>query len=289
MQDLNIALLKTFVTVVDTGSLTAAGRRVGRTQPAITHQLRRLEHAVGRRLLCAGRRRIVLTADGEVLLQYARTMLRLNEEALMRLSAPAIEGRVVLGTPDLYAANLLPEVLGIFARAFPAVEVELRCMRSVYLVEALNRGELDLALVTRQSAAQPGETVRREPLIWVAGPNERPETEPVLPLALLPEGSVYRQHGLAALGAAGRPWRVVAISESIAGLAAAIFAGLAVSVYPQCATSPGMRRLGEREGLPELPAVDLVLIHGAQQDQEKAASRLAAFIKRQLGSGKSSS
>src|SRR5258707_15006122 len=116
-----MALLRTFVAIVDTGGLTSAGKKVGRTQPAITHQIKRLENAVGRTLFGVNRRQLSLTPDGEVLLEFARTMLRVNDEARGRFSTPGIAGHVTLGTPDLYAAYILPEVLQNFSQAHPKV------------------------------------------------------------------------------------------------------------------------------------------------------------------------
>ena len=106
-QDLDIALLRTFVAIVDTGGLTSAGRKVGRTQPAITHQISRLEDLTGRTLFEDNRRKLSLTHDGEVLLEFARAMLRINDEARGRFSTPDIAGHVTLGTPDLYAPYIL--------------------------------------------------------------------------------------------------------------------------------------------------------------------------------------
>jgi DNA-binding transcriptional LysR family regulator len=276
MQDLNISLLRTFVSVVELGSFTGAGRRIGRTQPAVTHQIRRLEGLVGRTLVTTDKHRVRLTVDGEILLQYARTILSLNEEALARFSAPEVQGRVALGTPDLYAAYLLPDVLASFSRAYPGVEVELTCRRSIFLQEALERGELDIAIITRQPNSSEGEIVRREPLIWVASPEYRPETDKILPLALLPEGSVYRHHALDVLNGSHRSWRIVSVSDSLAGLEAAVFAGLAVAVFPQCARAQGMRQLGPAAGLPPLPALDLVLVQRPQIPD--AAKQLAKYI-----------
>ena len=144
--DLDLSLLKTFAAIVDEGGLTAAGKVVGRTQPAITHQLRRLERLVGHKLIVVGRRSLALTHNGEILLGYARNILRLNDEARARISAPDVEGRVVLGVPDLYA-SLLPDILRSFSQAYPRIEVELRFTRSIHLHAALKRKEIDLALV----------------------------------------------------------------------------------------------------------------------------------------------
>jgi DNA-binding transcriptional LysR family regulator len=283
-QDLDIALLRTFVAIVDTGGLTSAGRLVGRTQPAITHQIRRLEESVGRTLFDDNRRKLTLTHDGEVLLEFARAMLRLNDEARGRFATADIAGHVTLGTPDLYASYILPEVLENFSRAHPNVEIELRCTRSIHLHAALERNELDIALMTNQPEFRRGEPVRREPLVWVAGVGSSPELRKPLPLALLPQGSVYRHLALEALGAAGRQWSVRSVCDSIAGLQAAVFAGLAVSVFPRCAIVPNVRCLGEADGLPKLPPIELVM-HRKSHGVSDAAEQLAQYIVRELGDG----
>ncbi len=277
--DLDVSLLKTFIAVVDTGSLTAAAKRVGRSQPAITHQLKRLETTLNRTLFIDNKR--TLTRDGEVLLGYARKLINLNEEIRSRFSSPGLAGHVTLGTPDLYAAQLLPQILGRFARAHPDVEIELRCMRSVHLHEALLRNEIDIAVLTSQPSFVEPQVVRQEPLVWTASPDARPEQNARVPLALLPEGSVLRQKALDALAAAGLSWTVVSISESISGLKAAVLAGLAVTVLPKCSASSELRRLTARDGLPPLPPVDLVLEQRADGVQAPAAT-LAKYIAAEL-------
>ena len=217
-QDLDISLLRTFVAIVDTGGLTSAGRKVGRTQPAITHQIRRLEDLIGRTLFEDNRRKLSLTHDGEVLLEFARAMLRINDEARGRFSTPDIAGHVTLGTPDLYAPYILPKVLESFSRSHPNVEIQLQCTRSVHLHAALERNEIDIALMTNQPEFRRGELVRHEPLVWVAGIGSSPELRKPLPLAVLPQGSVYRHHALEALGAAGLQWSIRSVCDSIAGL-----------------------------------------------------------------------
>lgn len=283
VSDLEISLLRTFVAIVDTGGLTSAGRKVGRTQPAITHQVKRLEHDLGRPIFGSDRRRLTLTSDGEVLLDYARALLKLNDKAKARFSAPLVAGQVTLGTPDLYAPYILPGVLARFSRSHPKIEIQLRCTRSVHLHAALAREELDLALMTDQPEFGGGEVVRHEPAIWVAGANGGPELDNPLPLAMLPAGSVYRHLALEALGSIGRPWSILSVCDSIAGLQAAVFAGLAVSLFPQCAVVPGVRCLGQAEGFPGVPPVRLVL-HRRPRGMSEAAEQLAQFISRELGS-----
>ena len=280
-QDLDIALLRTFVALVDTGSLTLAGRAVGRTQPAITHQIYRLEESVGRKLFDDNRKKLSLTHDGEILLEFARAILKLNDEARDRLVTNDIADHVTLGTPDLYASYILPEVLESFSRAHPNVEIELRCTRSVHLHAAVERSELDIALMTNQPGFRKGTLVRREPLVWVAGIGSRPELRKPLPLAVLPQGSVYRQIALEALGSAGLQWSIRSVCDSIAGLQAAVFAGLAVSIFPRCATGPDVRCIEAVDGLPSLPPVELV-IHRRSHGVSDAAEQLAEYITREL-------
>lgn len=281
-QDLDIALLRTFVAIVDTGGLTSAGKKVGRTQPAITHQIKRLESAVGRTLFGENRRQLVLTPEGEVLLEFARTMLRLNDEARNRLSMPGIAGHVTLGTPDLYAAYLLPEVLENFSRAHPNVEIHLRCTRSIHLHAALEREEIDIALMTNQPEFRRGEIIRLEPAVWVASQSGMQELRRPLPLAVLPQGSVYRQRAIDALSAAGLPWQIRSICDSFAGLQAAVLAGVAVSVFPRCTITPNIRALAKADGLPELAPIEMVL-HRKEQGVSEAAEQLARYIARELG------
>jgi DNA-binding transcriptional LysR family regulator len=280
-QDLDISLLRTFVAIVDTGGLTSAGKKVGRTQPAITHQIKRLESAVGRTLFGENRRQLVLTPDGEVLLEFARSMLRLNDEARNRFAEPGIAGHVTLGTPDLYAAYLLPEVLENFSRAHPNVEIHLRCTRSIHLQAALEREEIDIALMTNQPEFRAGELIRHEPVVWAASPSGSQELRRPVPLAVLPQGSVYRQLAIDTLNAASLPWTIRSICDTLAGMQAAVLAGIAVSAFPLCTITPNIRMLNKSDGLPELRPIELVL-HRKAQGIPEAAEQLARYLAREL-------
>ena len=280
--DLELSLLRTFTAIVDEGGLTAAGKIVGRTQPAVTHQLKRLELLVGQKLILVGRRNVTLTHEGEMLLQYARQMLRLNDEARARVSASDVEGRVILGVPDLYA-SILPDILRSFGHAYPRIEIELRFTRSVHLHAALKRKEIDLALVTRLPKVEGGRLVGLQPLVWVAGMRDHPEMAEPLPVALLPIGAISREIALEALKEQGRRWRLVSVADSAAGLQAAISAGLAVTVLPQCAVTPDLRVINVSAKLPMLRAAEL-RIHYRTGPVSTATTNLADFIAQRLSS-----
>ncbi len=274
---LDIRSLRAFVAVVETGSVTAAARRMCRTQPAITLQIRRLEDQIGKSLFEPATRRPQLTHDGEVLLGYARAILQMHDEVWQRMRSRHIEGRVVLGTPDLYAAYLLPQILTGFRAMYPNIEVDVRCALSRTLMNALDAKEIDIALVTAMPGIRAGEFIRKEPLVWVSGQAHAAYKENPVPLALLPPGNIYRDAALEALDSIGRPWRLACISESISGLQAAVFSGFAISVVAKSALVPGMRVIGRAESFPELPEIDVAL-HRSPGQSSPAAQCLADFV-----------
>lgn len=279
---LDLRSLRSFITVAETGSITETARRQGRTQPAITLQIKRLEEMIGSPLFDPDSRRPQLTHAGELVRGYAVSILRLHDELLTRLSTPEIEGHVVLGTPDLYSAYLLPSILARFRKTFPRIQVELRCHLSTPLVGMVQRGEVDIALVTRMRGFTGGRVVRQEQLVWLMGEGQTTHLENPVPLALLPPGNVYRDHAIEALERTGRKWRIACISESLGGLQAAVFSGMAITVLGQSAQVPGMRQIGMQDYFPPLPKVEL-LLYRAPGGSSAAAAALYDYLERYLG------
>jgi DNA-binding transcriptional LysR family regulator len=274
---LDIRMLRSLISVVETGSITETARLLGRTQPAITLQLQRLEELTGKAIFIHQGRRLFLTSEGETVLNYAKSILGLHDELLSQLASPDIEGHVVLGTPDLYAAFMLPSILRIFRTAFPRVQVELNCSLSTPLVGRVKRGEVDIALVTRMNDFTGGQVVRQEQLIWMAGEQSTAHNESPIPLALLPPGNIYRDHAIEKLETARLRWRIACVSDSVAGLQAAAFAGMAVTVLGRSALVRSMREIGVKEGLPALPKVDL-LLYKSPNATSKAAGALHEYL-----------
>ncbi len=274
---LDLRYLRSFLVVAETGSVTQAAAQLGRTQPAITMQLQKLEELVGKQLFTPESRRTQLTEDGEVVLHYAKSLLRMQDEMMLRLSTAPIQGHVILGTPDLYAAYLLPPVLARFRQAFPGIQVELRCSLSTPLLSLVRQGEVDIALITRMRGFTGGQVVHQEQLIWVASKRYDAHLKDPVPLAVLPPGNIFREHAIDALERSGRRWRVICTSESMGGLQAAVFAGMAVAVVAQSALVPGMRQIGPEEYFPALPKVDL-LLYRAPSKSDDATKTLADYL-----------
>jgi len=278
---LDLLLLRSFVAVIDCGSIQLAAARVGRSQSAVSMQIRRLEEDVGRPLFQREGRNLRPNPAGEDLLLHARRLLRLSDEALASLRRPEAAGVVRLGMPEDYAAHLLAPTLARFAREFPLAEIELTFDSSPALLRLGEAGKLDLALVTREPR-QPFAVLRRERFVWAAAPDHGAWLRDPLPVALFEAGDIARRLAVEALQAADRRYRVVSSSHSLLGLIAVAQAGLAVVGLVESCLPPGLVRVGEAEGLPPLPVLDLSLVPGPGEPVLLAA-HLAAFLRRELG------
>lgn len=291
-RSLEISLLRTFVLLVEERSVTRVARLLFRTQPAISLQIRRLEDAAGQPLFESDLRRLRLTPQGETLLPYARAVLKMHDEAQLKLSSDEIDGRVTLGCPDLYAAYLLPETLASFRRAYPRVEVSVRCSLSRQIAADMDAGLVDVAVATRMPGVGPktAETMllRSEPLVWLGAENGDAHRRSPIPLAMLPEGNLYRDVALAALNEAGVGWRIACVSESIAGLQAMALADAAVTVLSAPAHASGLVRIPPEAGLPTLPEVDIMLWR-RMQGLSEAAEHFARHVALGVSEGKSGS
>jgi DNA-binding transcriptional LysR family regulator len=275
--NLDLDVLRSFVTGLDLGSYAKAADRLGRSQSAISLQLRKLEETTGQTLLHKQGRGLALTREGEIMLGYARRLLELNDEAVAALKRPSLEGQVRLGLQPDFAETWLPDVLGRFARAHPGVHVEARVDRNAALLAALGRGELDLALAWHEGgdSASRTEHLAWLPMTWI-GPRDfvRRCDEP-LPLVMLEQPCLFRQQGLAALDAAGISWRLVFTSPSLSGLWAAIAAGLGITLRTPLGVPDHAIALDpKRTGLPSAGQIGLCLKTG---DGSSASAAIMHF------------
>jgi DNA-binding transcriptional LysR family regulator len=280
---IDLDLLKTFVAVAESGSLSNAAPRVGRSQSAVSMQMQRLEQTLGKQLLVRGPRAVTPNAAGEDLLVYARRLLKLSDEAFASVTRPQEAGTVRLGIPDDYAAFLLPAPLSRFAEDYPLVTIELACEQSPMLIRAMDEGRIDLAIVTRQPH-QPIDVLRRERFVWVASPTHVAWKLEPLPVALFEPGCAARVNMLTALAQADLPYRSNYSSASFLGLITVVQAGLAVAGLAACSVPSSLRVIGENEGLPPLADLEIGILRSRTADSV-AVNRLHDFLKRALSSG----
>jgi DNA-binding transcriptional LysR family regulator len=276
--NLDLDLLRAFLAVAELKNFTRAGARLGRTQSAISLQIKRLEEQVGAELFVRDPRRVVLTAQGEGLLVQARKLLRMNDEIIGSIFEHALEGEVRFGAPEDFATTHLPSILGSFARAYPHVSMSVTCDLTLKLMEKMQQGELDLALIKREPlGANLGVSVWREHLVWVGAGEDVLHDDVPVPLVVAPAPCVYRKRTTEALDSVGRAWRIAYTSPSLAGQNAALRAGLGVTALPDEMVPDDLTKFGAQHGFPPLSDVEIALIR-AGNTLPVAAERLANFI-----------
>jgi DNA-binding transcriptional LysR family regulator len=276
----DLDLLRSFVSVVDSGGFTRAGERVHKTQSTVSQQIKRLEDDVGRPLLNRSGKTVVPTEDGERLLSYARRMLSLAEEARDVLARPSDEGAVRLGIPEDFAAYRLTELLAGFARARPGLRLDVRADQSTYLRRDLERGDLDLALLKRAAGEKGAIAVWPERVHWVTSKAHPIDlSRPSIPLIGFPPGCLYRAGAIHAIEAAGRSWHMAYTSSSLAGIQAAVSAGLGLSIMSEISIQPGHRILTAKEGFAPIDKTEMALVASPEASPAtlRLADRLAEF------------
>jgi DNA-binding transcriptional LysR family regulator len=277
VMELQIDLLKTFLAIIDTGGFTKASQVVHRTQSAISLQVKRLEETLGQSLFDRSGRSFRLTTEGDTLVPYARRMIKLHDETMAAMVNPDIAGEVRIGIIDDYAERFLPNILSTFAKSYAGVQVTVRCETSAMLVPALNKGELDLALVTGRPD-EDGDVIRHDPTVWATSANHLVHEEDPLPLAVFHTDSIVRKWPMEALDAINRNYRVAYQSPSEAGIHAIVSAGLAVAVLLKSVVPETFRILGPEDGFPDLPVAKIILKRSPSK-HSKAVECMAQHIR----------
>jgi DNA-binding transcriptional LysR family regulator len=257
---LDLALLQTLVAVHETGTLTRAAEAVGRTQSAVSLQLRRLEEMLDVELFDRSGRAMVLTESGEVMLLHAHRMLELNGDAVTSVRGHHVAGLVSLGISVDFEHTWLPRAMARFASLHPKIVVNLRVDRNSALERAVGSGEIDIALVFGSEAKADDSIVGSVPMAWIASQDFKPPSELAMPLLLLEPPCMFRSAALEALERAKIPWRVAVTSPSLGGLWATALASMGLTVRGDLVLPPGLSNVGARLKLPQLPTATIRLL-----------------------------
>ncbi len=226
--------LECFLAVAETGSFTRAAGKVARTQSAVSQQIAKLENQLASELFSRGKG-LALTANGELLLGYARQIIHLNRLAMDRFRNPELSGEVRFGLPEDFASVFLSDVLSEYAAQHPRVLLHIECDLTLHLFERFKKKEFDLVLVkmNRPEDFPNGIDVRSEVLEWVGDQTIFDNYAETLPLVVSPQPCVYRSRAIDKLNTLKRPWRIAFSSPSYAGTVAAAEAGMGVTVLPR--------------------------------------------------------
>ena len=251
---LDLDVLRTLVAAQSLGGFARAADLVGRSQSAVSQQVRRIEAQLGVSLFRRQGRGLVPTEAGEVLLAHARRLLTLNDETVAAVRGEDIGGAVRFGLFGDLANGWLPRALGRFKRAHPGVCIEATVDRNSRLLECLDEEAFDLVLALDAHGRPDARPLAALQDAWI-GPQEDSFTvvgnDPV-PLAVLEAPCMFRKTAIAALDRAGLPWRIAFTSPGLHGLWAAVEAGLGVTVRTRACLPSGIRVLGLNSGLPPL-------------------------------------
>ena len=278
----DLDVLRTFVTGVEFNSFAKAADRLGRSTSAVSAQLKKLEEQVGAPVLVKSGRGLTLTATGETLLSHARRLLELNDMTFQTLHESQTAGTLRLGVQEDFGEHLLSDILRSFVQAYPKVNLDVKIARNAELLALAQSNDLDLALTWETGHTSPyAEHLGETRLHWI-GPRDAPLQAPMngspLPLIMFDAPCIMRSAATQALDAAQLPWRIALTSPSVAGLWAAVAAGLGVTLRTRIGLPSHLTVVS---GLPEMPSLGYVL-HSGSDDETPATRHLKTLIKTSL-------
>ena len=287
MQGLDLEQLRTFLAVLDAGSLTAAAPRVFLSQSAVSEQMRKLEERAGQSLLSRSKAGVAPTTAGERLRLHAQRLVALADEALRDLRGESLQGELRLAVTDYFRPGELARMLARLSQGHPRMRLNVGIKKSSEIEAMHARGEIDIGLSMRVVAANTGAAkdpaLRRESLAWLAAGGWQPPArgEP-LPLLVLTEGCSLRQFTEQLLQKRRVDYRVAHVASGVAGLQSALAAGLGVACLNESAMAEGVAPLAPPHGLPALPRVVFHFLP-ARRGESELVGRVRELLASQLG------
>jgi DNA-binding transcriptional LysR family regulator len=275
IMNLQLDYLRTFITLAEAKNFTKTGTQVNLSQSAVSMQIKRLENEVGKKLFDRIGKTVKLTTEGNILINYARRMVKEHDEAVAALSNPNLEGHIRFGSPEHYTAGVLPNLLARFAHSYPDVTVEMHCENSDVIKDWVDKGELDLGICTQISEG--GQVIAHDPVVWAVSPEFVLQRYKPLSLATFEEGCIFRTWALEALEKAGIEYRIVYVTRSISGLLDAITSGFAIAPIIKSNVPLDLKIAGIEEGLPILPVSNIAL-HKTRKVSSKIIDCFSEYV-----------
>ncbi len=277
LPDIPPTWLRSFLVVAETRSFTEAAGRLNLRQSTVSQHVQKLEQSVGRKLFVRDTHTVVLTADGDAMCDFAKTVLDANERMTRYFFGSARREKLRLGISEDFAMSQLAEVLSTFRDQHAAVDLELAIGLSGVLYQRYDSGELDVIFAKRRSGDDRGEVAWREQLTWIARPGFQIEPDAPVPLVAYAPPSITRSLAVAALEEARRPWRMACSSGSLNGLRAATMAGLGIAAHSARLIPEGLEILDGINDLPALGEVEFVAI-GPGRHHSTANALISALV-----------
>ena len=281
MKNLPMDLLRAFVTVAEFKGFTKAGELLGRSQPAISLQISRLEQLLDETLINREGKKIELTSAGEQFFDYANQILALNDQAISQFSKSAVIGKIRLGIPSEFATVLLPKIVGRFAKAYPNVTLEVNCQLSKTLLSKSGRANHDIILALQNNPHQ-GDVktqVKVDKLVWVSSMGYNSQISTKVHLIVAPQGCIYRERAIKSLNQIKQSWQIIYNIPDLTGIQQAIQEGLGVTVLARSTVPETLKVQPASSRFPELGDVGISLITAPKSDKNEAVHLLADYLK----------
>ena len=278
MQTLDLAVMRTLLAAVETGSVAGAARKVGRSESAVSLQLKRLEEQIGEPVFLRAGKQMTLTGAGARLVEYARRLLDLNDEALSAASESSTGGTVTLGVPHDVTETWLPAVIEGFRRSHPSATLKVVEGRSAILLSRLADDQIDLAIVF--SAKRPENAVWSAdlPMAWIGRDDYGVRKNQPLRLAAFDPPCFFRAAAIASLEHAGIDWSIGYVSNTLPDLWSAVKLDLGIAVRTPAAVPAGLTILDSKHGLPDLPPFRVSLCRSATELKRPITDRLRVIL-----------
>lgn len=277
--------LRAVVATTDLGGVTAAADHLGRSQPAVSLQIQKLEETLNVEIFLRYNKQLKLSESGSRIYDTAKQILALNDQLTTQFIQPELAGEIRLGIPSEFATTLLPKILGRFSQAYPMVALEVFSDLSRNLLSESQRAKYDLILTLhdKPSARRKG-LIKSDRLVWVGSKEHRYDRQEALPLILAQDGCLYRKRALRALDKIKQPWRIIHTNPDLSGIQAAIREGLGVTVLAESTVPEGLAivdRYGKNDSLPDLGSIDISLLY-ERRGVTEVTERLAGYIQSSL-------
>src|SRR5256714_3113662 len=281
MANLDPHLLRAFLSVADVGTVNGAAAALHRTQAAVSMQIRRLEELVGAPLFERSPKGLALTAEGLMLVPYAREIITLNDEVRQRICGQRMEGRVKLGVVEDFAATRLVDILKAFRDLNPRVQIDLIVKGNRELAGSFEADRLDLVICDTSEVARKPLVVWPEQLQWTARADMAVGGDGALPVILFAETCPWRTRAIEALARRNLRWDVVCEASTLVAMATAVQVGVGIGPMMAATIPPGCRSLDGHDALPAPVQVDTGL--HVRTAAPEPARHLAEFVHRSPG------
>jgi DNA-binding transcriptional LysR family regulator len=283
MTNIPTELLRTLVAVVDLRSFTKAAQSLGVTQPAVSAQIKRLQGLLGADLLDKSAPGVSLTSSGELVVNYARRLLSINDQ-ILDIAGPRLAFKKMrIGATGDFTASAIALGLTCARVRRPDLRFEVYSANIDVLLKDLREGDADLAVwVSSTGPALDTRFYWTEPVVWVRTASTLIDPAQPVPLVSYGEECLFTRNAMAALSQAGRECELAFIGSSLLGLAAAVAAGFGVMALPRGrANIPGIT-VWEDAPLPKLPDIfcGIYVRTGTDvEEREQVAESLMAALR----------